>query len=269
MKEVATKFRGVFAFLVTPTKSGGEAIDLDRLCRFIDFQIEAGVDGITIFGSTGGIGSFTEDERRQVIGAAAKQVDGRVPLVAGTGAMQTSEAVRLSKFAEDVGADAVLIVPITYWPLTEDEVIGHFEAIAAATSLPIGLYNNPWTTGVDVAPAAIARIAEIDSVGFVKESSGDMTRVPAIKKLTGGGGLGAERLGCLDARGDRLRRRRMVRRQLQHYAGALRRALPARPHRRRPGLGQFAVPTHVPDLRADGAEGLHPRRPRGLRAFGA
>lgn len=186
MKKSAQKFKGVYAFILTPTKDDGDAIDESALRRFIDFQIASGVDGITVFGSTGGIGSFSEDERKRVIEVAAKHIDGRVGLVAGVGSIQTAESVRLAKFAEDVGADGALVVPITYWPLTDDELYGHFEAIAKSVKIGVGIYNNPWTTGVDMKPPVIARIAEIDNVGFVKESSGDMSRVTAIRQRTGG-----------------------------------------------------------------------------------
>jgi 4-hydroxy-tetrahydrodipicolinate synthase len=186
MKSASEKFQGVSAFIVTPTKDDGEALDLAALKRFIDFQIESGVDGITVFGSTGGIGSFSEQERQQVIETAARHINGRVTLTAGTGSIQTAEAVRLSKFAADAGADGVLVVPISYWPLSEDELYGHFESIAKAVDIPVGIYNNPGTTGIDMKPALIARIAEIDNVGFVKESSGDVTRVTAIAQKTKG-----------------------------------------------------------------------------------
>lgn len=184
MKSAARKFVGVFAFLATPTKDDGEAIDEACLARAIDNQIACGVDGITVFGSTGGIGSFSDAERRVVISTAVRHIKGRVPLLAGTGAMTTSEAVRLSKFSEDVGADGVLVVPINYWRATEDENYEHYAAIARAVKIPVGIYNNPGTTAVDLKPPLIARIAEIDNVGFVKESSGDMSRISAIRQLT-------------------------------------------------------------------------------------
>jgi 4-hydroxy-tetrahydrodipicolinate synthase len=186
MKPAAEKFQGVSAFIVTPTKDDGEALDLAALKRFIDFQIESGVDGITLFGSTGGVGSFSEQERQQVIETAARHIDGRVVLTAGTGSIQTAEAIRLSKFAADAGADGVLVVPISYWPLNDDELYGHFEGIAEAVDIPVGIYNNPGTTGIDMKPGLIARIAEIDNVGFVKESSGDVTRISAIARQTNG-----------------------------------------------------------------------------------
>jgi 4-hydroxy-tetrahydrodipicolinate synthase len=186
MKSAALKFQGVSAFIVTPTSDDGEKLDLAALKRFIDFQIESGVDGITLFGSTGSIGSFSEQERQEVIKTAVTHINGRVTLTAGTGSIQTPEAIRLSKFAADVGADGVLIVPITYWPLGEDELYGHYEAIAKSIKIPVGIYNNPGTTGIDMKPALIGRIAEIDNVAFVKESSGDVTRITAIAEKTRG-----------------------------------------------------------------------------------
>lgn len=184
MKSAAKKFVGVFAFVVTPTKHDGEEIDEACLARIIDHQIDCGVNGITVFGSTGGIGSFNEAERRSVIAAAVRHSAGRVPVLAGTGATTTAEAIRLSKFSEDIGADGVLIVPINYWRGTEDEIYEHYRAIARAVKIPVGIYNNPGTTSVDLKPALIARIAEIDNVGFVKESSGDMSRITAIRQMT-------------------------------------------------------------------------------------
>ncbi len=184
MKAIAQKFRGLFAFLVTPTRDDGETVDEGRLRDLIDLHIEAGMHGLTVFGSTGAIGSFSEEERRWVIAVAARHVNGRVPLVAGTGAISTAETLRLTHFAADQGVDAVLVVPITYWPLREDEVIGHYETIARATAVPLGIYNNPTTTGTDIKPEVIARLAQLDSVAFVKESSGDPARISAVRHLT-------------------------------------------------------------------------------------
>jgi 4-hydroxy-tetrahydrodipicolinate synthase len=185
MKAAAKNFRGVFSFIVTPTKDDGEAIDEVRLRESIDYQISNGVQGITVFGSTGGMGSFSEAERRHVIEVAAKHIDGRVRFLPGTGSITTAEAIRLSQFAEGVGADGVLVVPINYWKPTDNELYGHYEAIAQAVKIPVGIYNNPGTTGVDIKPALVARIAKIDNVGFIKESSGDMSRISAIRQLTG------------------------------------------------------------------------------------
>lgn len=181
----ATEFKGFFAFNVTPTDDDGESISEYRLRRYLDYQLEQGVHGFSMIGSTGGIGSFSEEERQRVIEVTVKHVNGRLPVVAGTGAMTTTEAVRLAKRAEDAGADGVFVVPITYWPLTENEIYGHFAAVASAVKLPICVYNNPWTTGTDIQPSMLARLTkDFSNVRYVKESSSDLTRISDIRRLT-------------------------------------------------------------------------------------
>ncbi|MDP6706368.1 MAG: dihydrodipicolinate synthase family protein [Alphaproteobacteria bacterium] len=178
------RFRGVFAFNATPTKNDGEYIDEDRLRELADYQIDHGVHGIVVFGSTGANGSFTSEERFAAAKVAVAQVDGRVPVLCGVGSMTTAETVGLAKAAADAGVDGVLVVPITYWPLTDDEVYAHYETVAAAVDVPVCLYNNPWTTGIDMKPPLVARLAEIDNIRYIKESSSDLTRITEIRRLT-------------------------------------------------------------------------------------
>ncbi|MEE8188474.1 MAG: dihydrodipicolinate synthase family protein [Kiloniellales bacterium] len=178
------KFRGVFAFNATPTTDDGEKIDEDRLRQLADYQIERGVHGMVMFGSTGANGSFTSAERLSAAKAAVKHVDGRVPVLCGVGSMTTVETMTLAKAVEDAGVDGVLVVPITYWPLTDDEVYEHYERVAGAVKIPLVLYNNPGTTGVDIKPPLVARLAEIDNIRYIKESSSDLTRITAIRRLT-------------------------------------------------------------------------------------
>jgi 4-hydroxy-tetrahydrodipicolinate synthase len=137
------RLRGVFSFTATPLRDDGATIDLDRLRSHLDWQIEHGVHGIAVLGSTGSNGSFSEKEREELIRATVKHVNGRVPVMAGTGSITTDEAVRMSRFAEDVGADAAIVVPITYWPLTDNEVYEHYSRIAKAIKIPVIIYNNP------------------------------------------------------------------------------------------------------------------------------
>jgi len=174
----------VFTFIPTPTKNDGESIDDKRLRQVIDHQIENGVDGVCVFGSTGGNGSFSEEEMLRGTEIAAKHVDKRIAIIAGTGTRTTSSCIRLSKNAQDVGCDGVMILPMSYWPLTPDEVFSHYERVAASISIPICVYNNPWTTGVDMKPDFLARLARLDNVDCVKESTGDLTRITAIRQLT-------------------------------------------------------------------------------------
>jgi 4-hydroxy-tetrahydrodipicolinate synthase len=174
----------VFTFVPTATKDDGEEIDEKRFLQTIDFQIENGVDGICIFGSTGGNGSFTDEEMKKATALAAKHINGRVSLVAGTGARTTTACIALSKHAEHVGCDGVMVLPVSYWPLTPDEVFDHYERVSRAIKIPICVYNNPWTTGVDMKPEFLARLTKLDNVNCIKESTGDLTRITAIRLLT-------------------------------------------------------------------------------------
>jgi 4-hydroxy-tetrahydrodipicolinate synthase len=117
----------VFTFVPTATKADGEEIDEAAVRKAIDYQIENGVDGVCIFGSTGGNGSFTDDEMKKATAIAAKHIDGRISLVAGTGARTTTACISLSKHAEDVGCDGVMVLPVSYWPLSTDEVFEHYD----------------------------------------------------------------------------------------------------------------------------------------------
>lgn len=174
----------VFTFVPTATKNDGEEIDEKRFLQAIDFQIDNGVDGICIFGSTGGNGSFTDEEMKTATTIAAKHINGRVPLVAGTGARTTTACIALCRHAEHVGCDGVMVLPVSYWPLTPDEVFDHYERVSRAIKIPICVYNNPWTTGVDMKPEFLAKLAKLDNVSCIKESTGDLTRITAIRLLT-------------------------------------------------------------------------------------
>lgn len=205
MEQARERTGGIWAYPVTPTTSDGEP-DTARQAALIDRMIAAGVDGITILGSTGAIGSFAESERMRIAEAAIAHVAGRVPVAVGTGAITTAEAVRLSRHAARCGAARVLVVPITYWRLTDDEVVAHYRAIAEAVGVPVGVYNNPRLTVMDLQPALIARLAAIPGVAFLKETSTDLARLPVVRRLAGpkleiawgrdGGMLDALRLGA-------------------------------------------------------------------------
>ena len=124
------------------------SIDENALRQVIDYQIEMGVDGICVQGSTGGNGSFADDEMKRITEVASRHAGGRIRVIAGTGARMTAACIQLSKHAQEVGCDGVMILPVSYWPLTENEVREHYERVAAAIRIPICVYNNPWTTGV-------------------------------------------------------------------------------------------------------------------------
>lgn len=176
---------GVVLFSVTPIDGDG-AIDVGRWKLHLDEAVAAGIGGITLFGSTGANGYFTEAEKMAALEAIAKHVGKKIPIMMGIGAMTTAESVRLARHASENGADAVLVVPLNYWPPTDHEIIRHYETVAAASTVPVWLYNNPGLAGIDLAPSMIAKLAAIPNVVGMKDSSGDLSRALTIPALTKG-----------------------------------------------------------------------------------
>ena len=179
------KFEGTYVVVVTSFTSDGE-LDLNALRANVDYCVEIGVHGVIPCGSTGEFATLSLEEHKKVIEVVVDQVNGRVPVVAGTGACATKRVIELNKYAKDVGADGALIIPPFYSKPKENELYEHFKNIAESVDLPIMLYNNPFTSKIDMQPSLIARLAEIDNISYVKESSGDVTRIWRILNLTGG-----------------------------------------------------------------------------------
>jgi len=182
-----TEFRGIIAYPVTPFKGNGETVDTETLPRLIDQLIDNGAHAIAPLGSTGESAYLTDAEWEEVAEVAIKQVNQRVPTIIGISELTTQSAVRRAKFAEQVGANAIMVLPISYWKLSELEVFQHYAAIAEAISIPIMVYNNPATSGIDLSPELIARmVKEIDNLTMVKESSGDIQRMHRLHELSEG-----------------------------------------------------------------------------------
>ena len=179
-------FEGCFTVMVTPFVEGGDGIDVPALRRFVDWQISEGVPGLIPLGSTGEFLSIGEEERSQVVETVVGQAAGRVPVLVGTADEWTDKAVRFSREAEQLGADGVMVVPPYYSSPTEDELFEHYRRIAEAISIPVMVYNNPNTANVDLSPRFLARLAQVDNFRYVKESSGDISRVREIDRLSGG-----------------------------------------------------------------------------------
>ncbi len=179
-------FEGCFTVMVTPFVEGGDGIDVPALRRFVDWQISEGVPGLIPLGSTGEFLSIGEEERSQVVETVVGQAAGRVPVLVGTADEWTDKAVRFSREAEQLGADGVMVVPPYYSSPTEDELFEHYRRIAEAISIPVMVYNNPNTANVDLSPRFLARLAQMDNIRYVKESSGDISRVREIDRLSGG-----------------------------------------------------------------------------------
>lgn len=178
------KWFGVYVVVCTPFTED-DALDEEVLRRHIRFLLDAGVHGVIPTGSTSEFAALSEAERKKIVDITIDEVKGKVPVVVGTAAVSTRDTIMYSQYAEKAGADGVMIVPPYYCHPTEREVYYHYKAVAESIHLPIMLYNNPYTSGVDMQPAMIARLAEMDNVSYVKESSGDMRRVSEIMRLCG------------------------------------------------------------------------------------
>lgn len=178
-------WRGTYTVLVTPFTPDGLAVDVPALKRLVDWQIEQGIHGLIPLGSTGEFLSMTMAEQELVMDVCIKQAAGRVPVLIGTGAEWTQEAVMKAKLAESLGADGVMVIPPYYSTPTPDELFEHYRLIGEAVSFPIMIYNNPATSNVDLTPPIVARLAEIDNVRYIKESTLEVTRVRDIIELCG------------------------------------------------------------------------------------
>jgi len=177
-------FRGTYTVMITPFTQGGD-VDVAALRAFVDWQIAEGIHGLIPLGSTGEFLSLDDDEKALVAEVVIGQAAGRVPVLIGTGAEDTREVVRLSRRAEKLGADGVMIIPPFYSTPTDDELVHHYKTVADAIALPIMVYNNPATANVDMQPELLARIAQIPNCSYVKESTLDPTRVRDIIRLAG------------------------------------------------------------------------------------
>ncbi len=160
-------FTGLSAFPLTPTDEGGQ-LEPKLLQRFLERIVAAGADSIGLLGSTGGYAYLTPEARKRTLRAAVECVAGRTPLIIGVGALTTDVAEDLARDARKAGADGLLLAPMSYQPLTDEEVFRHFEAVAAAGELPLCIYNNPGTTKFTFSSDLIARVARIPNVAAVK-----------------------------------------------------------------------------------------------------
>jgi 4-hydroxy-tetrahydrodipicolinate synthase len=177
---------GVIAYPVTPF-GADDSIDTACLATLVDRLVAAGVDAIAPLGSTGELAYLDETEFDTVVDASIAAVDGRVPVIVGVSDLTTATTVRRARYAQDAGADAVMVAPVSYWKLSEREIVAHYASIYGAIDIPIMAYNNPATSGVDMSPELLVDMFDtIDNVAMVKESTGDLTRMKRIAQLTDG-----------------------------------------------------------------------------------
>lgn len=176
-------YSGSMVALVTPMHADG-ALDDDSLQKLIEFHISEGTDAIVAVGTTGESATLSVEEHSGVIRKVVEQVNGRVPVIAGTGANSTSEAIELTGYAKELGADAALLVAPYYNRPTQEGMYLHFKAIAEAVDLPQILYNVPSRTASDLLPETVGRLSEVPNIIGIKEASGDVSRVQQIRQLS-------------------------------------------------------------------------------------
>lgn len=174
-------FSGSYTVTITPFTEGGAAIDHAAWARFLDWQLACGVPGIIILGTTGEFLTLTDDERAEFVEATVKHIAGRIPVMVGTMNAYTPNAVRYSREAEDLGADGLMIIPPYYYTPTEEEIFNYYAAICEAVSIPIMLYNNPFTSNVDMSARLVGRLTKtFEQIRYIKEASQRIERVHDI-----------------------------------------------------------------------------------------
>lgn len=175
-------FAGLSVAITTPFKDG--EVDYQALRTQIDFQVAAGTTCICPVGTTGESPTLSHEEHERVIAESVQIAAGRIKVMPGTGSNSTREALRLTKYAAKVGADAALVVAPYYNKPTQEGFYQHFKALADATSLPICVYNIPGRTGKNIEPETIARMAELPAITMVKEATGSMDQASQTLALT-------------------------------------------------------------------------------------
>lgn len=179
MKKVL--FKGCGTAIATPFNDNG--VNFDEFKKLIEFQISEGVDALIVCGTTGESSTMSLDEKKQTIKFAVDIVNKRIPVIAGTGGNNTNSVIELSKYAESVGVDGLLIVTPYYNKTTQKGLVEHYKAIANSTNLPIILYNVPSRTGLNVTPETCLELSKIENIVAIKEASGNLSQVAKIASL--------------------------------------------------------------------------------------
>jgi 4-hydroxy-tetrahydrodipicolinate synthase len=178
-----TDIRGVYVVLVTPfTKD--KQVDFEGLRQNVHWLVQQGVHGLIPLGSTGEFASLEEEDKRKVIDTVVEASGGKLPIVAGATAETTEKAIANARYAKEAGASGVLVLPPYYYTPDQDEIFDHYRRISDSVDIPIMVYNNPFSSKVDIQAETIARLAKLDRVVCVKESTGDIKRITEIRTRT-------------------------------------------------------------------------------------
>lgn len=179
-------FTGAGVAIVTPMKANGE-VNYEKFGELIEFQIENGTDAIIVCGTTGEASTLTHEEHLDVIRYCVEKVDGRIPVVAGTGSNCTETAIYLSTEAEKYGVDGLLLVSPYYNKATQNGLYAHFKAIAESVKVPVILYNVPSRTGCNILPETVVRLCkDVDNILGVKEASGNISQIAHLAAISHG-----------------------------------------------------------------------------------
>ena len=178
-----TIFKGMATAIVTPMTADG--IDYEALGRFIEFQIENGINAIVVMGTTGENATIEPEDQKEVIRFTVEKVNKRIPVIAGTGTNNTEHVLHNTKNACEVGADAILVVTPYYNKATQNGLYTHFKTIADASTVPMILYNVPGRTGCNLLPKTVAQLAEHPNIVAIKEATGNMAQMVEIMHLCG------------------------------------------------------------------------------------
>lgn len=181
---IKAKLKGSMTALITPMHADG-SVDYDALAKLIDWQIDSGTDALVAVGTTGESATLSMREHCDIIEFFVKQVNGRVPVIAGTGANNTVEAIELTAHAKKVGADCALLVVPYYNKPTQEGIYQHYKAISQAVDIPQMLYNVPGRTVVDMAENTVARLMTIPNIVAIKDATGDLERGASLIKRVG------------------------------------------------------------------------------------
>ena len=177
------KWEGIFSILMTAYTRSGD-IDAEAMRSSIDFVIEGGVHGVVALGSVGENPYLSQKEKRRVIDIVVDEVNGRVPVVVGTGEVSTDMTIEMSRYAADAGADALMICLPIYWRIGEENILAHYSAVVRAVDKPVILYNIPSTTHLEMTPELVVKLAELEGVIGIKESIGDLDQIRAVIEST-------------------------------------------------------------------------------------
>ena len=175
--------RGVYVVLVTPF-TADRAVDYEGMGKNVEWLVDQGAHGVIALGSTGEFASLNDEQKRRVTQTVIEAAAGRAPVVVGSSAETTEKAIEYVQQARNLGAAGALVLPPWYYTPDPDEIVHHYTLISQAVDLPIMIYNNPFTSKVDIEPETVARLAELPTIDCIKESSGNFRRVAEIRQLT-------------------------------------------------------------------------------------